>query len=249
MKKIEVTKEQMVEALKVNGKEPWTVLGMKRRSWFDILKRNEVTMTELRSSANVSANVNANVPVRTIKPVPQWSPDVTKEANTVGRGGVRYRYTDTGKYNEFVKEDAFRIMERAMKNEVTHKPVERQLNLINIKEENGKQTVSARELHEKLEIKTQFKDWFKRMLEYAFEEGKDYRSFLSESTGGRPAVEYYISIDMAKEICMIQRSDKGRMFRQYFIECERRVKEQSKLTMPQTYIEAVESLLNELKKN
>ena len=144
MKKIEVTKEQMVEALKVNGKEPWTVLGMKRRSWFDILKRNEVTMTELRSSANVSAdsanvsadsaNVSANVsadsanvPVRTIKPVPQWSPDVTKEANTVGRGGVRYRYTDTGKYNEFVKEDAFRIMERAMKNEVTHKPVEREI--------------------------------------------------------------------------------------------------------------------------
>ena len=83
---------------------------------------------------------------------------------------------------------------------------ERQLNLINIKEENGKQTVSARELHEKLEIKTQFKDWFKRMLEYGFEEGKDYRPFLSESTGGRPAVEYYISIDMAKEICMIQRS-------------------------------------------
>ena len=126
MKKIEVTKEQMVEALKVNGKEPWTVLGMKRRSWFDILKRNEVTMTELRSSANVSAD-SANVPVRTIKPVPQWSPDVTKEANTVGRGGVRYRYTDTGKYNEFVKEDAFRIMERAMKNEVTHKPVEREI--------------------------------------------------------------------------------------------------------------------------
>lgn len=126
---------------------------------------------------------------------------------------------------------------------------ERQLSLINIKEENGKQTVSARELHGKLEVKTQFKDWFKRMLEYGFEEGKDYCSFLSESTGGRPAVEYFISIDMAKEICMIQRSDKGRMFRQYFIECERRVKEQSKLTMPQTYIEAVESLLNELKKN
>ena len=61
--------------------------------------------------------------------------------------------------------------------------------------------------------------------------------------------EYYISIDMAKEICMIQRSDKGRMFRQYFIECEKRVKEQSKLAIPQTYIEAVESLLNELKKN
>ena len=126
---------------------------------------------------------------------------------------------------------------------------ERQLVSINIREENGKQTVSARELHEKLEVKTQFKDWFKRMLEYGFEEGKDYCSFLSESTGGRPAVEYYISIDMAKEICMIQRSDKGRMFRQYFIECERRLIETNKKAMPQTYIEAVENLLNELKKN
>ena len=98
---------------------------------------------------------------------------------------------------------------------------ERQLISINIREENGKQTVSARELHEKLEVGTQFKDWIRRMIEYGFEEGNDYCSFMSESTGGRPAVEYYISIDRAKEICMIQRSDKGRQFRQYFIECER----------------------------
>lgn len=126
---------------------------------------------------------------------------------------------------------------------------ERQLVSINIKDENGKQTVSARELHEKLEVSTQFKDWIKRMIDYGFEEGKDYCSFLSESTGGRPAMEYFISIDMAKEICMIQRSDKGKAFRQYFIECERRLIESNKRAMPQTYIEAVESLLNELKKN
>lgn len=126
---------------------------------------------------------------------------------------------------------------------------ERQLVSINIKDENGKQTVSARGLHEKLEVSTQFKDWIKRMIDYGFEEGKDYCSFLSESTGGRPAMEYFISIDMAKEICMIQRSDKGKAFRQYFIECERRLIESNKRAMPQTYIEAVESLLNELKKN
>ena len=130
---------------------------------------------------------------------------------------------------------------------------ERQLNLINIKEENGKQTVSARELHEKLEVTERFSSWFDRMLKYGFEENVDFtsvKSFTVVNNGAqKPIDEYYISIDMAKEICMIQRSDKGRMFRQYFIECERRVIESSRQAMPQTYIEAVESLLNELKKN
>jgi phage anti-repressor protein len=96
--------------------------------------------------------------------------------------------------------------------------------LIEIKDENGKQTVSARELHQKLGVKTSFKDWIKRMIDYGFEEKKDFCSFLSESSGGRPLREYAISIDMAKEICMIQRSEIGRKFRQYFIECEENLK-------------------------
>ena len=79
---------------------------------------------------------------------------------------------------------------------------ETQLALINIREENGKQTVSARELHEKLEVKTDFNNWLKRMLDFGFVEGEDFLSILTESTGGRPAMEYYISIDMAKEICL-----------------------------------------------
>ena len=130
---------------------------------------------------------------------------------------------------------------------------ERQLVSINIREENGKQTVSARELHEKLEVTERFSSWFDRMLKYGFEENVDFtsvKSFTVVNNGAqKPIDEYYISIDMAKEICMIQRSDKGRMFRQYFIECERRLIETNKKAMPQTYIEAVESLLNELKKN
>lgn len=126
---------------------------------------------------------------------------------------------------------------------------ETQLALINIREENGKQTVSARELHEKLEVKTDFNNWLKRMLDFGFVEGEDFLSILTESTGGRPAMEYYISIDMAKEICMIQRLEIGRKFRQYFIECEKRLIESNRRAMPQTYIEAIESLLNELKKN
>lgn len=125
--------------------------------------------------------------------------------------------------------------------------------LISIIEEDGKQTVSARELHEGLEVTERFNSWFERMLKYGFEENVDFtsvKSFTVVNNGAKiPIDEYYISIDMAKEICMIQRSDKGRMFRQYFIECERRVKEMNRLSTPQTYIEAVESLLAQLKKN
>ena len=82
-------------------------------------------------------------------------------------------------------------------------------------------TVSARDLHEALEIKTAFKDWFPRMTEYGFEAGKDFSSEMSKSTGGRPAVDYQISIDMAKQICMIQRSPEGKQIRQYFLDLEK----------------------------
>lgn len=82
-------------------------------------------------------------------------------------------------------------------------------------------TVSARELHEGLEVRTAFKDWFPRMLEYGFEAGKDFCSKMSESTGGRPAMDYLISVDMAKQICMLQRSEKGKQYRQYFLDLEK----------------------------
>lgn len=82
-------------------------------------------------------------------------------------------------------------------------------------------TVSARDLHEQLHIKTAFKDWFPRMCEYGFEDGKDFSSKMSESTGGRPSKEYDISIDMAKQICMIQRTPEGKEIRQYFLDLEK----------------------------
>lgn len=83
-----------------------------------------------------------------------------------------------------------------------------------------KPVVSGRELHEALGIKTAYKDWFPRMCEYGFKEGIDFCSFLSESTGGRPATDHMLTIPMAKELCMIQRTDIGRKFRQYFISIE-----------------------------
>lgn len=81
-------------------------------------------------------------------------------------------------------------------------------------------TVSGRELHEALEVKTAYKDWFPRMCEYGFTEGEDFCSFLSESTGGRPANDHMVTIPMAKELCMLQRTEKGSFFRKYFIKVE-----------------------------
>lgn len=94
--------------------------------------------------------------------------------------------------------------------------------LIKVNYENSERpTVMGRDLHEALEVKTAYKDWFPRMCEYGFEEGIDFCSFLSESTGGRPATDHQLTVDMAKEICMIQRSEKGKKCRQYFLELEK----------------------------
>lgn len=82
------------------------------------------------------------------------------------------------------------------------------------------QRVSARQLHEALNIATEFRVWMPRMIEYGFEEGKDFRTFLNESTGGRPSKDYEISMDMAKQICMIQRTPEGKKVRQYLIDLE-----------------------------
>ncbi len=93
--------------------------------------------------------------------------------------------------------------------------------LIKINYDTEEPTVSARDLHEGLEIETPFKKWIDRMCEYGFEAGKDFWTKMSESSGGRPAMEYNITVDMAKQICMIQRTDKGRQYRQYFLDLEK----------------------------
>lgn len=81
--------------------------------------------------------------------------------------------------------------------------------------------VNGRELHKTLDVKTAYKDWFKRMCEYGFTEKIDFCSILSESTGGRPETNHAIKLDMAKEIAMIQRNEKGKRVRQYFIQVEK----------------------------
>lgn len=93
--------------------------------------------------------------------------------------------------------------------------------IIKVNYENDRPTVLARDLHDFLEVKTAFKDWFPRMCEYGFSEGTDFCSFLSESTGGRPAQDAQLTIEMAKEICMLQRNERGKQARQYFIQLEK----------------------------
>lgn len=96
--------------------------------------------------------------------------------------------------------------------------------IIKVNYENDRPTVLARELHEFLEVKTAFKDWFPRMCEYGFSEGIDYCSFLSNRSDGlpgKPKQDAQITIEMAKEICMLQRNERGKQARQYFIQLEK----------------------------
>ena len=94
---------------------------------------------------------------------------------------------------------------------------------------NNDNKVSGRELHEFLEVGRDFTTWMKKMIGYGFNEHADFEVYTQSGenpTGGRPSVDYIMSIEMAKEICMIQRTEKGKQARQYFIECERRLKGQ-----------------------
>lgn len=88
-------------------------------------------------------------------------------------------------------------------------------------------TVSGRELHEALEVKTAYKDWFPRMCEYGFTEGEDFNPLKNEQVRDegsrqvtRQITDHAITIPMAKELCMLQRTEKGSFFRKYFIKVE-----------------------------
>ena len=98
-------------------------------------------------------------------------------------------------------------------------------NLIAVNYDTEQPTVSARDLHTGLGIKTKFATWFPRMAEYGFTENLDYNTCYpnlgSENHGGQNMIDYQISIDMAKQICMIQRTEKGKMYRQYFLALEK----------------------------
>nr|DAS17522.1 MAG TPA: KilAC domain protein [Caudoviricetes sp.] len=80
--------------------------------------------------------------------------------------------------------------------------------------------ISGHQLHMALDVPTRYNDWIKRMLECGFMEGKDFYLKASKSTGGRPSTDHLMTLSMAKEIAMLQRTDKGKEVRRYFIQLE-----------------------------
>ena len=115
--------------------------------------------------------------------------------------------------------------------------------LIPIQDNDGTQAVMGRDLHKFLEVRAHYKDWLPRMVAYGFTAGQDY-VLKNERVLGANNREYeqsnhVISLDMAKEISMIQRTDKGKQARQYFIECERRAKEPVQLSPEELMARAI----------
>ena len=93
-------------------------------------------------------------------------------------------------------------------------------------EDANRPTVMGRELHEALEVKTDYPHWFSRMVEYGFKENEDYSTVVKNvrrqdgTLMPQTTADHQLSLDMAKELCMLQRTEKGKMFRQYFISVE-----------------------------
>lgn len=111
------------------------------------------------------------------------------------------------------------------------------------------QAVSARELYDFLQPTERFANWFERQLQYGFVVNQDYLGCEVFNTLARQSLQdYFISVDMAKEISMIQRSDKGKQARQYFIECERRSNQPvPTFQIPQTLGEALQLAADQAK--
>jgi anti-repressor protein len=131
-------------------------------------------------------------------------------------------------------------------------PAEHRVELIPINYQSEKPTVSGRELHAALQISTDYPHWFSRMCEYGFTEGKDHRAFLTDGDGfgkGSTRTDHALTIPMAKELCMLQRSEMGKKFREYFIaveeawNCPEKVIERALIMANQRAIKAEKEIL------
>lgn len=108
--------------------------------------------------------------------------------------------------------------------------------LIPIEERNGQQAVNARHLYRWLDVKKDFSDWIKaQIVRCDLTENEDFEVFplkVENSQGGRPSIEYALSMNAAKEISMMSQSKKGKEARRYFIDCERKLKNITMTALP-----------------
>lgn len=120
--------------------------------------------------------------------------------------------------------------------------------VIPLTDNDGVQAVMGRDLHKFLEVTTPYRKWFPRMVEYGFIAGQDYadKNVRVErmNRGAVEVTDHIISLDMAKEISMIQRTEKGKQARQYFIECERRAKQPTVNGAELTRMELIQIAMN-----
>ena len=118
--------------------------------------------------------------------------------------------------------------------------------LIPIQNHDGAQAVMGRDLHAFLEVKEPYTDWLPRMVAYGFVAGQDFvqKNLIGQDRLGRrrETTNHIVKLDMAKEISMIQRTERGKQARQYFLECERKAQQKSTPALPQTYAEALREL-------
>jgi len=115
----------------------------------------------------------------------------------------------------------------------------------------GERLINARELHKELENKRKFADWIKQRIEhYEFEENQDYfkhHNFVMVGNLKRPQIDYYVTIDVAKELCMVENNEKGRQIRKYFIEVEKRYR--SIVEKPQNVFDIMRLALDQIEEN
>lgn len=117
--------------------------------------------------------------------------------------------------------------------------------------EQGSSVVSARELYNFLEVSTKFNDWIKRMFSYGFTENQDYILVTQKRATNNPKNpfttenDFALTLDTAKEISMLQRNDKGKIARQYFIECEKKLQQ----SLPSNTIDFLQLALNKMREN
>ena len=121
--------------------------------------------------------------------------------------------------------------------------------LIKVSVENGEPTVNARELWKFLEVQSKFADWINnRISQYGFSQGIDFEVILTSKNnplGGPPSKEYHVTIGMAKELAMVEKNDKGKEARLYFIACEKKAKENH---VPQDFAQALQLAADQQKK-